>query len=188
MPGMILGVYGKQRSGKTLFSYLICKAIKKWYEKETKTTLRFYSNIWAPDDDIIYVSSVDDLPLDLEPKIVLLDEIYNGTDAQNYKTLSEISIYINTIGKQNCFFIFTSIDPSEVYNRIRNQMRFVVFVRSDDKNIYYRITDLDNGKFKDFTLCKTEEFFTSVKYDTNFIPVKFDWNMKRWKNKLRDFV
>ena len=188
MAGGILGVYGMQRSGKTLISYKIVKSICKDYYAQTGKQMRVYTNLYTPwDADWTYVNSMDALPLDLEPKIVLIDEIYNGCDAQDYRKLKDISIFINTLGKQNCLFIFTSIDPNMVYNRIRNQMNVVCLVKSDTTTIHYKFVDLKTLRESDFCVEKNADLFQDVFYDTNFIPLDFDWSMGRWKEKLQQF-
>ena len=69
MPGSIVGLVGKQRSGKTLMSYLLAKALYQT-AKRSGYLLRCYSNLYSPDDDFMtYISSISDIPLDLDPKI-----------------------------------------------------------------------------------------------------------------------
>lgn len=187
MPGAILGVYGQQRSGKTLIAYKLAKSLQKAAYNDGYH-LRVYTNLYCPEDkNFIYVNSLDELPLDLEPKIVLIDEIYNGCDAQDYRKLKDIAIFINTLGKQNCLFIFTSIDAQMVYNRIRNQMNIVILVKSNKTHIHYKLVEMSSGKECDFCLEKNEQLFQDVKYDTNFIPLDFDWSMVSWREKLRSF-
>ena len=187
MPGAIVGVFGKQRSGKTLFAYSLTKQLIKQNYKQNKKLLRVYTNIYTDEPEFQYINSISQIPLDLEPKILLIDEIYNGCDAQDYKKLKEMSIFINTIGKQNCFFIFTSIQTGEVYNRIRNQMDLCVLVTRDNVNIYYRLLFLNNNNTLDFKVSKNECFFSNIHYDTNFIPKEFDWSMKSWSIKLDNY-
>lgn len=186
MPGAILGVYGKQRSGKTLIAYKIAKALQ---EKclASGYKLRVYTNLYTTDDNFIYVSSMDELPLDLSPKIVLIDEVYNGLDAQDFRKLKNISIFLNTIGKQNCLFIYTSIEASMVYNRLRCQSNAVILAKGDKKRIHYKLINMNSMSAFDFTVEKNAEFFKNVNYDTQFIPLEFDWDMKSWINKLSVF-
>lgn len=187
MPGSIVGIIGKQRSGKTLIAYKIAKGIQDM-SKAIGLSIPVYTNLWSPQDkDFQYVNSIDNLPLNLDPKIVLIDEIYNGCDAQDFRKLKDISIFINTIGKQNCLFIYTSIDASMVYNRLRNQQNLAILVKADSKTIHYKLVFLDNNKELDYQVLKTPELFENVNYDTNFIPLDFDWGMDSWKEKLEDF-
>ena len=187
MPGIIVGLYGQQRSGKTLLAYKMAKYIQEECERQRKE-IRVYTNLYCPEDkSFVYVNSVTDLPLDLEPKIVLIDEIYNGCDAQDYRKLKDISIYINTLGKQNCLFIFTSIGAEMVYNRLRNQMNLAVLVKADSANIYYKLVFMNTLKEASYIVPKCPELFADVNYDTSFIPLDFDWSMKGWKNKLTQF-
>lgn len=186
MPGAILGVYGKQRSGKTLIAYKIAKALQeKCYTSGYK--LRVYTNLYTTDENFIYVSSMDELPLDLSPKIVLIDEVYNGLDAQDFRKLKNISIFLNTIGKQNCLFIYTSIEASMVYNRLRCQSNAVILAKGDKKRIHYKLINMNSMSTFDFTVEKNAQFFKNVNYDTQFIPLEFDWDMKSWIDKLSVF-
>lgn len=187
MPGSIIGIIGKQRSGKTLIAYKIAKGIQDM-SKTIGLHIPVYTNLWSPQDkDFQYVNSIDNLPLNLEPKIVLIDEIYNGCDAQDFRKLKDISIFINTIGKQNCLFIYTSIDASMVYNRLRNQQNLAILVKADSKTIHYKLVFLDSNKELDYQVLKTPELFENVNYDTNFIPLDFNWSMDSWKEKLEEF-
>lgn len=190
MPGGIIGIYGAQRSGKTLLSYLIAQYVYDFYQKELGSKLRVYSNLFVPENpdiDIVNVNSISELPLDLEPKIIILDEIYNGTDANDFRTLKDISIFINTIGKQNALLIYTSIDDSMVYNRIRNQCNLICLVKKSDNDIFYRVLDPNTLSVSDFKVRKSPELFRRVHYDTNFIPLTFDWKMDSWRDKLKNF-
>lgn len=186
MPGAIIGIMGKQRSGKTLIAYKLCKSIQETC-RVSGYNLPVYTNLYSPDDDFNYISSLDQFPLDLSPKIFLVDEIYNGCDAQDYKKLKDISIFINTIGKQNCLFIFTTIDASMVYNRIRGQMNLAVLVKADSVRIFYKLIHMDSGNSSVFEVNKTSALFNDVRYDTNFIPPPFDWSMSAWNDKLKSY-
>lgn len=190
MPGGIIGIYGAQRSGKTLVSYLIAQHLYDYYLSEYGKPIRIFTNLFVrPNDDIemTYVNSISELPLDMEPKIIILDEIYNGTDANDFRKLKDISIFINTIGKQNALLIYTSIDDSMVYNRIRNQCNLILLVKKLDKNIYYRSVEPNTLTVKDYKVKMCPELFSRVHYDTNFIPLMFDWKMDSWQHKLIEF-
>lgn len=187
MPGVIVGAIGKQRSGKTLISYLLAKSLAM-SAIESGSSLRVYSNLYSPKDDFMtYISSISQVPLDLDPKIVLIDEIYNGCDAQDYKKLNEISIFLNTIGKQNCMFLYTSIESGMVYNRIRNQTDVYILVRKNGNDITYRFYYPDSNTYIDKFLHLDDDLFSNIYYDTNFIPVRFDWSMTDWNKKLDEY-
>jgi hypothetical protein len=182
--GAIIGVFGKQRSGKTLFSTLFTVDISNKYN------IPLYNNIMLSADmckNAKFINSLDEFPLNLEPKILLIDEIYNGCDSQDYKKLKDISIFLNTIGKQNTLLVFTSIDAAMVYNRLRSQLSVYIAVTSDHNYMYYRSINPDNLSFRDFKLPKTDEVFSKIKYDTKFIPLAFNWQMNSWHAKLKQW-
>lgn len=190
MPGGIIGIYGPQRSGKTLIAYLTALHIFDFYKETYKKEIRIYSNLYIKENSdirVTNVNSISELPLDLEPKIIILDEIYNGTDANDFRKLKDISIFINTVGKQNALLIYTSIDDSMVYNRIRNQCNLIMLVKKNDDLIFYRTIDPSSLAVNDYCVRKEPELFKRVHYDTNFIPLVFDWKMDNWQNKLRVF-
>ncbi|MCR4961762.1 MAG: ATP-binding protein [Lachnospiraceae bacterium] len=190
MPGGIVGIYGAQRSGKTLVSYLISQYIYDFYQTELHEKPRVYTNLYVlPNDDmeVTYVNAIKDIPLDMDPKIILLDEIYNGCDANDFRKLKDISIFVNTIGKQNALLLYTSIDDSMVYNRIRNQCNLVILVKKFHKEIFYRTVDPNTLSVHDYKVDMCPELFRRVHYDTNFIPLIFDWRMDEWQGKLRAF-
>lgn len=186
MPGAIIGIYGQQRSGKTLISYKIAKGFKD-YGKSLGIDIPVYTNLYTTDEDFIYTDKCSDFPLDLKPKIFLIDEIYNGCDAQDFRKLKEISIFINTIGKQNALLLYTSIEASMVYNRLRNQTNIVILAKGNKTLIKYAILDMKSQSIKEQTVLKDENLFKDVNYDTNFIPVDFDWSMDAWNEKLKAF-
>ena len=181
MPGTIIGCLGAQRSGKTLFAYKLVKLLHEVYD------VPVYTNIYSPRDDFYYINSLNDFPLDLTPKIMFIDEIYNGLDAQDFKKLKEISIFINTIGKQNCLFVYTTIEAEMVYNRLRNQTQLVVMVSKNEKNLYYKIVNLSDMSSSTHAVPINDKLFETVFYDTQFIPLDFDRSMKNWKDKLSQF-
>lgn len=181
MPGTIIGIFGKQRSGKTLIGYKLTKYLSD------SCQVPVYTNIYSPDDGFQWINSLAEFPLDLSPKIFFLDEIYNGADAQDYRKLKDISIFLNTIGKQNCLFIYTTIEPSMVYNRLRNQTQVAVCVNSDSDNIYYQWANISSQMAKSFIVPKIPKLFENVYYDTHFIPLDFEWDMKYWRDRLIKF-
>lgn len=176
-----------QRSGKTLIAYKLARYLQD-QSKSAGCAVPVYTNLYCPEDrDFRYVDTADQLPLDLQPKIILIDEVYNGMDAQDYRKLKNISIFLNTIGKQNCLFIWTSIEAAMVYNRLRNQTAYMILVKGSPGMIRYKIFDQDTQKSRDFGVLKNAKLFENVHYSTDFIPVEFDWDMGSWKQKLQEF-
>lgn len=94
---------------------------------------------------------------------------------------------LNTIGKQNCLLIFTSIDANMVYNRLRTQSNAVILAKGDKKRIHYKFINLNTMRANDFVCVKNTDLFKNVNYDTQFIPVEFNWDMTTWIDKLNNF-
>ena len=66
-------------------------------------------------------------------------------------------------------------------------MNVVILVKSSSTHIHYRFFYLNTGKYTDFVVEKNAALFEDVYYDTNFIPLDFDWEMKSWREKLEKF-
>ncbi len=181
MSGIIMGAQGQQRSGKTFLMYSIAQKLSDDFD------LDVYSNIIVRHKNWKYINSLNDFPFDFKPKVLFIDEIYNGADANDWKKLKDISIFINTLGKQNVLFLFTTIDFNMVFNRIRNQLTYAIFVKSDAKHIYYRSIGVTQMTQADFTLRKCKDLYKDALYDHTFVPLEFDWNMDNFKTKLINY-
>ena len=98
MPGTIMGIYGQQRSGKTLIAYKLVKSMCA-IARQQGESLRVYTNLYCPNDkDWQYVNSIDELPLDLDPKVVLIDEIYTGpVTAAMHRTIASSKTFRSSL-------------------------------------------------------------------------------------------
>jgi hypothetical protein len=131
MPGCILGCYGYQRSGKTLFAYIIAESFKNRYD------IPVFSNMHV--DGWTTISALSDIPQDKKPKVLVLDEVYFFMDSRTWQQNTQASIFFNTLGKQNIFLIMTAIDPAEVEIRLRKQHNYMCLCKSNEDYIYCRI-------------------------------------------------
>ena len=66
-------------------------------------------------------------------------------------------------------------------------MNLAILVKANAGQIHYRMVFADSLSEVDFVVNKTPEFFENVNYDTNFIPLDFDWGMNGWRSKLMTF-
>lgn len=178
MPGLIVGAYGYQRSGKTLIAFLLA-------EKYYKLGIPVYTNMLV--DGYIHIEKLDDIPVNNTPKVLLLDEVQYFLDSRTWNDNQESSIFFNSIGKMNVLLLLTTIHPEMVEKRLRQQHNYVILVKSDPNFIYYRIKDNVRGTYKDFTLKKGPELFCQVRYDTNQVPSYVHCNLKKFNEKVRQF-
>lgn len=180
MAGLICGFYGFQRSGKTLLAYLL----SDFYSKQLG--IKVYTNMSC--SDFITISSLQDIPLDYKPKILLLDEAYYFLDSRSWKDNTDSSIFFNTIGKQNILLFLTAINPEMVDKRLREQHNYMFFVKGDNENIYYKLLDVQRNKSNYFTIAKNEKLFDRLKYDTLQVPdyVNTDFSFLKNKNKNKN--
>lgn len=177
MSGCIIGAYGYQRSGKTLIAYLIA-------EKYRALGCKVYSNMIVKEWTTI--KSLNEIPLDYKPKVLLLDELYYFMDSRQFQNNAKSSIFFTTIGKQNILFIYTAINPDMIEKRIREQTNYMYIVKPNKDFIYYKIIDVQRSKEKVHILEKSAKLFESVKYDTQQIPEYIDTNIDFDKNFIKN--
>lgn len=180
MSGCIASFYGYQRSGKTLMASLIAEFYRKKYG------LKVYSNMVV--NGWIKLEHLKDFPLDNEPKVLVLDEIYSVFDSREFSSFnSNLSLWITTMGKTNTLFLITAINPNTLEKRIREQSNYVFFAKSEEDHINYRMFDVQRDSHKDYTMQKTEEVFSYVDYNTLYIPEGLDTNMEDYSTRLRAY-
>ena len=102
MPGLIVGAYGYQRSGKTLIAFLLA-------EKYYKLGIPVYTNMLV--DGYIHIEKLDDIPVNNTPKVLLLDEVQYFLDSRTWNDNQESSIFFNSICKMNVLLLLTTFHP-----------------------------------------------------------------------------
>jgi len=162
MAGLILGCYGFQRSGKTFISVLLSTYLQQKYG------LPVYTNINS--EDFIKISSLNEIPLDMKPKILLIDEAYRSIDSRNWVKNTQATKFFNTIGKQNILFIITAPFPDMIEMRIREQQNYVVFAKGDKEKMTFKMYDCQRLREKVFVIPKIQDVFNMVHYDTLDFP------------------
>ena len=162
MAGLILGCYGYQRSGKTFIAVLIATVLSEKYN------IPVYTNINST--KFTHITSLNEIPLDKLPKIVLIDEAYMSMDSRDWGKNTTITKFFNTIGKQNMLFIITAPFPDMIELRVRKQQNYVIFSKYDVNFLHYKIIDMQRQKEKVFAIPKKPEIFSKVAYDTLDFP------------------
>lgn len=174
MAGLICGFYGFQRSGKTLLATMIAESYRR-------KGVKVYTNMDVK--GFIKISSLNDLPVDHEPKVLLLDEAYWFLDSRDWEKTTKSSIFFNTLGKHNFLFLFTAISPDMIDMRIRKQQNYVFMAKGNSKFITYKILDVQRQRSRLFVMPKSEDVFNFVQYRTLDVPdiinVDFDKFIKR---------
>lgn len=176
MAGMICGFFGYQRSGKTLLSYLIAQSL-------VNQGLRAYTNMHVSDPNWVTIKSLQDVPLDYKPKILLLDECYYFLDSRNWSNNTSASIFINTIGKQNILLFYTSISPEMIDKRLREQSNYIFIAKKSNSHISYQLIDCIRNKTRVLRLNIDSFNWDNVKYNTLEVPDYIEVNFQKFKNR-----
>lgn len=180
MAGMIIGFYGFQRSGKTLLAY-------KFAQRYTKLGIKCYTNMNVKESGFIKISGLSEMPLNTEPKVLLLDEVYSFMDSRNWRNSSNTSLFFNTIGKQNCLLLMTAISPDMVEKRLREQHNIMVLAKGNESCIHYRMIDCQRMTVNEYVIKKDEQLFRNVFYDTLQVPDLVDCDMKDFADRVKEY-
>jgi hypothetical protein len=178
MAGLIVGFFGYQRSGKTLLAYLMAESYRN-------RGIEVYSNMIVPEWNKI--SSLDEIPEDKKPKVLVLDEIYYFLDSRTWNSNTGATIFINTIGKRNILLLMTAIKPDMIEMRLREQMNYMVMAMGTESHIKYKMLDIIKNKSAMYTLEKTKELFQGIKYKTLDVPDFVDITFTK-KSKIKKGV
>lgn len=178
MAGLIVGLYGFQRSGKTLLAFLLAE---QYFNQDVPV----YTNMDVP--GYIHIDSISDLPLSYEPKVLLLDEAYFFLDSRMWQDNTAASIFFNTIGKQNILLILTAIEPGMIEGRLRRQHNYIFLVKSDNKMIYYKCFNVVRRQFKLFSLTKNETLFSKCRYNTKQVPDFVDFQLTDFAERIKEW-
>ena len=161
MAGIIVGVYGYQRSGKSLIAYMISDSYrKKGYKVYTNVKTEYFNKI----------NRLSEIPINNKPKVLWLDEAQYYLDSRLWKDNTKSSIFFNSIGKQNILLVITTIDPGMVEKRIREQQNYVIFAEDRKNHFGYRIIDCYRKNYKDILLLKSDKMFEKLRYNTLEVP------------------
>lgn len=178
MSGLIVGLYGFQRSGKTLLAFLLA-------EGYFKRGIPVYTNMDVP--GYTHIESISELPLSYEPKVLLLDEAYFFLDSRMWQDNTAASIFFNTIGKQNILLILTAIEPGMIEGRLRRQHNYLFLVKADKNLIYYKCFNVVKREFKVFTLIKNESLFSQCRYNTKQVPDFVDFQLTDFAERIKEW-
>lgn len=171
MAGLICGFYGYQRSGKTLLATMIAESYRR-------KGVKVYTNMDVA--GFVKIKSLNELPDNKEPKVLLLDEAYYFLDSRSWEKNTKSSIFFNTLGKQNVLFLFTAISPDMIDMRIRKQQNYVFIAKGNDKAITYKVLDIQRQRKRLFVMPKTEDVFNFVQYRTLEVPDYVDCNFDKF--------
>lgn len=179
MPGLLVGIFGFQRSGKSLLAYLI----SEYYRKKGCIV---YTNQKV--DNFVTINSLEDIEINVNPKILWLDEAQYFLDSREWKNnVSGTTLFFNSIGKLNILLLLTGIHPGEIDLRLRRQMHYIIFTKSDLRYIYYRVYNNQNYNYKDFLIKKDEDLFKMLRYDTNYIPDYVEVSFDKFNRKVKSY-
>ncbi|MDW5300687.1 MAG: AAA family ATPase [Sedimentibacter sp.] len=172
MSGSINLIAGMQRSGKTFLAALIAT----YYQK--KYNIPVYTNMDI--EEFIKISYLSDMPIDKEPKVLLLDELHFYLNSRNFKTQADFIYFLNTVCKRNILFLATCIHPDMIDKNLRIQLNYFTLCKSDNNNLHYKIFDVQNQTNKEIHFRKEPGLFDYTNYDTTEIPLTFHFDIDKY--------
>lgn len=172
MSGSINLFSGMQRSGKTFLATLIAT----YYNKNFNIPV--YTNMDIKDFNRIQLLS--EIPIDKEPKILLLDELHFYLNSRNFKIQADFIYFLNTVCKRNILFLATCIHPDMIDKNLRIQLNYFTLCKSDNCNLHYKIFDVQNQTSKILSFKKDLELFNYTNYDTTEIPLTFHFDIDNY--------
>ncbi|WP_202709706.1 ATP-binding protein [Sporosalibacterium faouarense] len=181
MAGIITGFYGFQRSGKTALAILLSRLLNDEYD------IPVYTNMNSP-KGFITIESLEDIPYNFKPKVLLLDEAMQFLDSRAWSDNQKSSFFFNIIGKLNIFLMLTSPIMDMIDIRLRKQHNYMFIAKSDDKNIYYRCFDVQRNTQKDIILEKNKKLFDYLDYDHQEVPDVIDLDIEQYVDKVRAYA
>lgn len=169
MSGSIALFSGMQRSGKTFLSALIATYYNKKFDIPVYTNMNIV--------DFTHVENLTDVPINRDPKILLLDELHFYLNSRNFKTQGDFIYFLNTVCKRNILLLGTCIHPDMIDKNLRIQLNYFILCKSDNCKMYYKLFDVQNQTTKELHLLKSPDLFKNVNYDSLEIPNMFNFNI-----------
>lgn len=172
MAGSVCLFAGMQRSGKSFLSALIAEYYHKNHD------IPVYTNMDIKNYHI--TKYLSEIPINNEPKILLLDELHFFLNSRNFKSQADYIYFLNTICKRNILLLATCIHPDMIDKNLRIQLNYFILCKTDSINLYYKIFDVQSQNYKTITFKKDKELFNYVNYDTLEIPLMFNFDIDKY--------
>lgn len=172
MAGSIVIFSGMQRSGKTFLATLLSTEYKKKYN------IPVYTNMDIPEFN--YISALSEMPINKEPKILLLDELHFYLNSRNFKSQADFIYFLNTICKRNILLLGTTIHPDMIDKNLRIQINYFILCKADAQQLHYKIFDVQGQSIKNLNFIKSPELFKHTNFDTTEIPMTFTFDIDKY--------
>lgn len=150
---MILGIFGKMGSGKTLMMTMLASALK-----HEVPDIKLFSNYNLNRAEII--NSTDEL-IKITDGVVALDEFWVSMDSRVWKDNVFLTRWINQTRKKNLLVLYTTQAFGQIDIRVRNATDLLIFCErfSKAKTPFFRYSFIDNfGKtiLKSFKILESQ--------------------------------
>lgn len=146
---MLVGIMGRQGSGKTLLMSLLAQIIHQ------KTGLPIFAN-YKSLRNANYVNTLTDI-WNLNQAIYCFDEIWLTMDSRAFKSNIELTRWINQIRKKGVITFYTTQHISQVEMRVRNATDVLIYCEKNSK-------------------IKNQRFYTFIDYQYRLIGRKCSLN------------
>lgn len=168
-PGQILGLFGPMGSGKTAFGVFLSR-----YEEEINSPVKVYTNV--PDiQGLIHVSKASQIPIDLTPKILFIDEAMFSLDSRLFSSNNNrfFGRFLAFLRKVEMMMIYATHDPGMVDVRLRQHTQYSVFFKDSGSHFAAMFIDCMTEEKSIHYIKKSPEYFQTANYDTRAFPDEF---------------
>lgn len=170
---MLIGVFGQQGSGKTLISVILSRMIVDKANQDVKV----YTNINADGRGIVKIDDLGEIPMNREPKILILDEAMFSIDSRRAGSEANVvwTKLVAFFRKTNFLMVFFNTHmPSMIDNRIREQLAYIIMCRKSKERFEYLMLDMTSQQIKPFYMEKRQEIYQYANFDTYDFPDPID--------------
>ena len=170
---MLVGVFGKQGSGKSLFSILLGRLILS-----IDNNIDLYTNMNVTGNNINVVNDLGDIPLqDGRKKILIVDEAMFSLDSRSSSSKNN-KIWTRALAffrkADFILVIFATHRPNMLDVRIREQLSYVFMARRSRDYFEYLLIDITTYVQRFFKLKKSDFLFTYADFNTKDFPNVLD--------------
>ena len=163
-------IVGQQGAGKSLLGMFLARKV----QAISPDVITIYTNMNIQNNRTIKtVTDISQIPLNLEPKILIIDEAMFTLDSRSHsskqnKVWTRLQAFFRKSNFLMVIFITHSIDLID--NRMRGQLDYVIMCRKNKTKFDYLAIDRITQRTKPFYLIKEKKIYDYANFDTHDFP------------------